>query len=294
MQQQKIISPDFLQKLELLQLIFKKRVRGSIKGERSSARRGRSVEFADYRNYVPGDEIRIIDWNIYGRLDKLFVKLFVEEEELTLYILLDHSLSMDFGTPSKLTLARQLAGALSYVAMSNFDRVSLSLVGEDLSRFRSPIRGKGQIFRVFQYLEEAVADGGTSLGASLGNFSSRKAKPGLVVIISDFLDPSDFFGAMKYLMFQKHQLFLIQVLDSLEINPDAGGDLRLIDVETGDAREVTVTDRLLDMYKKRLAAHMDGIRQFCRTTGAGYVLAPTWVPFEDLVMEYLRVGRLVR
>lgn len=290
----KMITPQFLQKLEMLQIAFKKMVRGSIKGERSSAKRGRSVEFADYRDYVPGDETRIIDWNVYGRLDRLFVKLFVEEEELTLYVLVDRSLSMEFGSPTKLELAKKIAAALSYVALSNFDRVSLGIIDSTLSHYQAPIRGKGQIFRVFDCLEEISAQGATSLSTAIRNFAARNLRPGLVLVISDFLDPSDFTEALKYLIFQKHDLFLLQTLDQSEVNPDLGGDLKLVDQETGQYKEVTVTDRLLEMYKNAMEAHCAGIRQFCRDRGAGYILAPNWVPFEDLIMEYFRVGRLLR
>lgn len=294
MQSENLINPQFLQKLQLLQIAFKKIVRGSMKGERSSARKGRSIEFADYRNYVFGDETRIIDWNVYGRLDKLFVKLFVEEEELTLYLIIDRSLSMDFGQPAKLLLAKKIAGALAFISLSNFDRVSISMADSELSGYQSPIRGKNQIFRIFEYLEKIEPRGATSLSSSLRDFAKRSKKPGLVVIISDFLDREDFFSALNYLFYQKNQVFLIQTLDGFEVNPDIGGDIKLVDSETGETKEVTVTDDLLKRYKDAIEGHCQSIRQYCRSRGAGYVMAPTWVPFEDLVMEYFRTGRLIQ
>lgn len=290
----RLVSAGFLQKLEKLQLMSKKIIKGSIKGERASAKRGRSVEFADYRDYAPGDEIRIIDWNIYGRLDKLFIKLFSEEEELILYILLDRSLSMDFGTPPKIHLARKIAAAVSYIALANFDRVAFGIMDEALVHYQPPVRGKSQIFRIFDLLESVTPGGGTSLAGAVLDFGSRRMRPGLTLVISDFLDEGDFFTPLKKLVFQKHDLFLIQILDNFEINPDFGGDLKLVDMETGEYKEVTVTDRLLDMYRTALEEHCAGVRNFARSIGAGYILAPTGVPFEDLVMEYLRKGQLLK
>lgn len=271
----------------------KKIIKGSIKGERSSAKRGRSVEFADYRNYVPGDEIRIIDWNIYGRLDKLFIKLFVEEEELVLYILIDNSLSMDFGNPKKIHVSRQIAAAISYIALSNFDRVAFGIIGKSLAHYQAPIRGKSQIFKIFDLLESIKTSGETSLGVAIREFASRKLRPGMVVIISDFLDERDFYQSIRYLAFQKHDIFLVQVLSAFELNPDIGGDLKLVDMETGDCKDVTVTDKLLDMYKDAVSDHCGNIKDFSHSIGARYILAPTSVPFEDLVMEYFRHGALL-
>lgn len=294
MKSYKLLTPQFLKKLETLQVLSKKIIRGTIKGERSSVKRGRSVEFSDYRDYVPGDEIRIIDWNIYGRLDKLFVKLFVEEEELILYLLVDRSVSMDFGTPSKLEIALKICAALSYVALANYDRVSLGLMDTEMSGFQPPIRGKKQVFRVFEFLENVKPGGKTSLKSALGQFASRKMRPGLVVILSDFLDAGDFLSSLEFLMFKKFEIFLLHILDPFELDPDIGGDVKLIDVETGDFKEVTVTDQLLDMYKSNLEQFCGQIRSFCRNTGAGYLLAPTSVPFEDLVLKYLRLENLLR
>jgi len=288
-----LISPAFLQKLETLQLMAKKIIKGSIKGERSSVKRGRSVEFADYRNYVPGDEIRIIDWNIYGRLDKLFIKLFIEEEEMVLYVLIDNSLSMDFGEPKKIHVSRQIAAAISYIALSNFDRVAFGIIGKSLAHYQAPIRGKQQIFRIFDLLKSIKPSGETSLDVAIREFASRKLRPGMVVIISDFLDESDFFQSIRYLAFQKHDIFLIQVMSAFELNPDLGGDLKLVDVETGDYKDVTVTDKLLDMYKDAVLNHCENIKDFSHSIGAGYILAPTSIPFEDLVMEYFRRGALL-
>jgi uncharacterized protein (DUF58 family) len=289
-----LVNPAFLKKLEMLRLLSRKIIKGSLKGERRSAKKGRSVEFADYRDYIFGDEIRTIDWNVYGRLDKLFVKLFVEEEELILYMVIDRSLSMGYGVPDKLEIAKKIAASLSYIALSDFDRVSFAIIDEDLACYNAPIRGKQQIFRIFDLLNSISPTGKTSLNNSVMSFISRKLKPGMVVIVSDFLDESDFFRALKFLALQKHDVFLIQVLDDFEINPNIGGDIKLVDVETGENKEVTVTDRLLEMYIEAIKKHCQKVQDFSHSIGAGYILAPTGIPFEDLVLEYLRKGALIK
>ena len=290
----KLISPLFLRKLEKLQLLSKKIIRGSIKGERASAKRGRSVEFADYREYVPGDELRIIDWNIYGRLDKLFIKLFVEEEELILYILIDRSLSMSFGTPQKIEYARQVAASIGYIALANFDRVAVGVMDEKLAHLQGPVRGKNQVFNLFKILEDIKPSGRTSLSQAVKQFTTRKLRPGLVIVLSDFFDKEDYFRQLKNIVYQKNELYLVQILDPFELNPDFGGDMKLEDMETGEFREVTVTDKLLDMYRETVKAYCGQIEDFARSLGAGYIPAPTSIPFEDLVMEYLRLGRLLK
>ncbi|MCE1246119.1 MAG: DUF58 domain-containing protein [Firmicutes bacterium] len=292
--QSNLVNSAFLKKLETLRLLSRKIIKGSIKGERRSMKKGRSVEFADYRDYVFGDEIRTIDWNVYGRLDRLFVKLFVEEEELILYLMIDKSLSMGFGNPEKLDIARKIAASLSYIALSDFDRVSFAIIDEALARYNAPIRGKQQIFRVFEILDGIKPSGKTSLNNSIMNFISRKVKPGMVVVISDFLDEEDFFRSLKFLTLQKHDVFLIQVLDDFELNPGIGGDVKLVDMETGESKDVTVTDRLLEMYLEAVNNHCKKIHDFSHSIGAGYILAPTGVPFEDLVLDYLRKGALIK
>ncbi|MFP4497461.1 MAG: DUF58 domain-containing protein [Vulcanimicrobiota bacterium] len=294
MSKENLITPKFLSKLETLQMLSRKILTGTMKGERKSSKRGKSVEFADHRNYVYGDEIKTIDWNIYGRLDKLFVKLFSEEEELTFYILVDRSLSMDFGNPSKMEVAGKIAAALSYIALYNYDRVSVGIFDSLLEGFQPPVRGKQQIFTIFDLLKKLEPRGQTSLSKAIHHFCSRKFRPGMVIIISDFLDYSDFSRALRMLSFNKNDLFLIQVLDGFELNPEIGGDIKFVDVESGEVKELTVTDQLLDLYKNTIDEYCSNLRSLANKMGAGYIMAPTTVPFEDLVLQYLRKGALIK
>jgi len=172
--------------------------------------------------------------------------------------------------------------------------VAFGIIDETLAHYQAPIRGKQQIFNVFDLLEKIKPAGKTYLDKALRQFSSRKLRPGLVLVISDFLDREDFFQSLKFQVFQKHQLFLIQVMDGFELNPDLGGDLKLVDMETGWFKEVTVTDKLLEMYKETVELYCEEIKDFARSISAGYILAPTSIPFEDLVMEYFRMGRLLK
>ncbi len=289
-----LLEPSFLNKLEKLHILSRKIKRGSIKGERMSPKKGKSVEFSDHREYTLGDELRTIDWNIYGRLNRLFVKLFREEEELILYLLIDSSNSMAFGNPPKLDFAKKIALSLSYIALSDYDRVSISIGGSGLLDYKYPLRGRKQIFKLIEYISQITPKGGTSISKFLYDFAVFQKRAGFVVVISDFLDPSDFFKEISRLIYQKNELFLIQVLDKEELNPSILGDVELIDVEGLWRKELSIDGKLLSNYKKRIASFCDNIKSFCYSQGASYILCPTYVPFEDIVLEFFLKGRLLR
>jgi uncharacterized protein (DUF58 family) len=290
---QELFTPQFLQKLKLLQILSKKVNWGTQKGEHTSSQRGRSLEFKDFRNYVSGDDIRYIDWNIFGRLDRLFMKLFVEELELTLNVLVDASLSMSLGEPQKLLYAKKIAACLSYIALSNFDRAGIAALDESVRFYKPPMRGTNLIFQCFDFLKTIAPRGRTHLGKALRDFGKRNKRPGLVVIISDFLQEQDFFEGLNLLHFQKNQLFLIQVLDRKEVEPDLRGDLKLVDVETGEFREISMSERLMEMYRRALVSHCTRISEHCSKRGIGYLQTTTDIPFEEIILKYLRMGRLL-
>lgn len=288
-----LLTPEFLQKLKLLQILSKKVTWGGGPGEHGSPQKGRSLEFADFRNYSLGDDIRYIDWNIYGRLEKLFLKIFVEDVELTVYLLVDASASMSLGIPEKLHYARQIAASIGYIALSNFDRVALASLDIAVRQYQPPLRGSSSVFHCFRFLEGMKASGVTNLGSALIDFGKRKARPGLVIVISDFLQEPDFFEGLSLLLFKKCSLFLIQVLDRAEKEPDLRGDLKLVDVETDEFREVSMSERLMEIYRRNFSEHCAKIESFCTRRGIGFIQTTTEIPFEDIILRYLRMGRLL-
>src|SRR5262249_19131283 len=234
-----LLDPEFLHKLEQLELVSWKIFVGRMKGERKSKRRGSSVEFADHRNYSVGDDLRHIDWNVYGRLDKLFLKLFLEEEDLHVYTLLDTSLSMDFGDPTKLQYGKQVAAALSFIGLVNHDRVVLDAFSTQLAGLPG-LRGRSQMYRVIQYLEQLQPSGAGNLTAAAKSFALKHSGKGVVVVISDFLDKHGYEDALRYLLARNLDIYVIQVLSREEVEPDLVGDLRLVDSEDEDVAEITI------------------------------------------------------
>ncbi|MCA9169174.1 MAG: DUF58 domain-containing protein [Planctomycetales bacterium] len=289
-----LLPPELLAQLERLELVSRKIFRGRLKGERRSKRKGQSVEFADFRNYVAGDDLRFIDWNMYARLDRLFLKMFLEEEDLHFFALLDTSTSMDFGDPTKLEYAKQLAAALGFIGLCRADRVKVDTLGQPL-RQRSPVlRGRQSLWRLTQQLQQIEPGENVSLDEGVRNFCLRNSGRGIVILISDLMDKAGYESALRYLMARDLDIYLIHVLSPAEVDPDLAGDLKLVDAEDADVAEVTVSRPLLDRYRRTLAAFIDGAREFCNRRGMTYILANTDVPVTTLVTQYLRRRGLVR
>jgi uncharacterized protein (DUF58 family) len=289
-----LLEPEFLNKLEQLELVSKKIFVGRMKGERKSKRRGSSVEFADHRQYSVGDDLRHIDWNVYGRLDRLFLKLFLEEEDLHFYTLLDTSLSMDFGEPTKLHYGKQVAAALAFIGLVNHDRVMLDTFSSNLDAGMSSIRGRSQMYRVVGYLDKLAANGASDLTASVKSFAIKHSGKGVVVIISDFLDKRGYEPALRYLLARNMDIYAIHVLSNEEVNPELVGDLRLVDAEDEDIAEITVSAPLLRRYKENLNAFVGGMKEWCTKRGITYIFTTNQNPFDKLILNYLRERGLVR
>lgn len=287
-----LLQPDFLRRLERLAVAARRVSGGPFPGEHASTRQGGSVEFADFRNYVPGDDFRHIDWNAYGRLDRLFLKLFREESELSVYVLLDRSASMGL-VPAKIHFARQVAAALAYVSLCNFDRVTLGAVDERLAARLGPVRGKAQATACFRFLEAQEAGGVSDLERALREFASSRPRRGICVVVSDFLQERDAFAGLRALRLERHEVYALQVLDPEELDPAMAGDLRLVDAETEAVREVTVTPAVLAAYRRVIQAYVRDLEERCRGYGIGYALAPTSARLEDLVFQTLRREGLV-
>jgi uncharacterized protein (DUF58 family) len=289
-----LLSPQLLAQLERLELVSRKIFRGRMKGERRSRRKGQSVEFADFRNYVPGDDLRFIDWNLYARLEKLFLKMFLEEEDLHFYALIDASTSMDFGEPTKLQYAKQLAASLGFIGLTRADRVKIETLGSTHRRPGPVLRGRSSLWRMIEYLDGIQPGENVPLAEGVKNFCLRNHGKGILVLISDLMDKAGYENAFRFLVAQEMDVYVIHTLCPEELNPEIKGDLKLVDAEDNDIAEVTVSRPLLDRYKRTLASFIDGAREFCTRRGMNYVMASTETPVDKLVASYLRRRGLVR
>ena len=289
-----LARPRFLHKLEQLELVSRKIFVGRMKGERKSKRRGSSVEFAEHRNYTVGDDLRHIDWNVYGRLDKLFLKLFLEEEDLHVYTLLDTSLSMDFGTPTKLHYGKQVAAALAFIGLVNHDRVILDTFATSSTR-ACPASAAGRRCGGSSSTSSSSRPSGASdLTAAAREFAIRHAGKGVVVVISDFLDKHGYEDALRYLLARNMDIYVIHVLSQEEVEPELVGDLRLVDAEDDDVAEITISAPLLKRYKDNLNAFVGGLKEWCTKRGITYIFTTNQYPFDKLILNYLRERGLVK
>jgi uncharacterized protein (DUF58 family) len=293
-QTQPLLSPEFLARLEQLELVSRKIFLGRLKGERRSKRKGQSVEFADYRNYVVGDDLRFLDWNLFARLDRLFIRLFMEEEDLHVYILIDNSLSMDFGTPSKLHVAKQVAAALGFIGLVNMDRVMVEAFNDRLTQGLPAVRGRRSLWRLMNFLQKIEPAGPSDLRRALRSFTIKSSGKGIVVLLSDLMDKGGYEDALRYLVARQLDIYVIQILSQEEIEPEIVGDLKLVDIEDDDVAEITVSGPLLKRYKQNLAAYRSALQQFCSRRGIAYLFTSNQVPFDRLVLSYLRQRGLVK
>jgi len=291
---QPLLDPEFMARLERLELVSRKIFLGRMKGERRSKRKGQSVEFADFRNYVVGDDLRHLDWNLYARLDRLFIRLFMEEEDLHVYLLIDNSLSMDFGTPTKLHYARQLAAALAFIGLAKMDRVAIEAFNDRITQSMPALRGRRSLGRALDFLQKLEPAGASDLRRALRSFSLKCTGKGIVIVLSDFMDKTGYEDALRYLLARQLDIYVVQVLSHEEIDPEIVGDLKLVDVEDADEAEVTVSAPLLKRYKQNLAAFRGGLRDFCTRRGIAYLFASNQVPFDQLVLSHLRQRGLLK
>jgi uncharacterized protein (DUF58 family) len=297
-----LLTPDLLRCLEQLQLLAARRSKSSARGERRSRARGQSVEFADHRSYVPGDDFRYLDWSLYGRLERLFLKLYEEERELPVRIFLDASESMNFGEPAKFDFARRVAAALGYIALCGFDRVSVVPFpnGESgdsssppvsrsaqVSALRS-VRGKKSASQLFQNLGALTAGGVASLNESLRRGAIESRQTGVAIVLSDLLDPEGYEAGLNTLAGRGFQVNVVHILSPEELAPTTFGDLRLVDAETGEDREVTFGKYRLKAYQQTVQNFCGRLREYCRKRGIHYFLARSDMELGDLILKQLR------
>lgn len=289
-----LLSADFMSRLDALEILSRKIFAGRMKGERRSKKKGESVEFADYRNYVVGDDLRFLDWNIYARLEKLLLKLFMEEEDLNVSILFDVSVSMDWGDPHKGLYVKRVAAALAYIGLVNYDRVSLYAYSSQLVQEMRGVRGRRLTSRVLDFLKRLELGGTSDLTAVARRFALRHTGKGVMIVLSDFLDKGGYEAGIRYLLSRDLDLYVIQVLSPDEIDPQLAGDLKLRDVEDNDTAEVTISKPLLDRYRANLQAYCTALKDHCTRRGITYLFTSTRVPFDTLVLAYLRQRGLIR
>jgi uncharacterized protein (DUF58 family) len=288
-----VFDEGFLRQLERLLLLMKSPVRGGLKGGRRSVKRGQSVEFADYRDYTLGDDLRQLDWNVYARLERLFVKLFVEEEDVTITFLIDASASMTAGRPAKLLFAKRAAAALGYIGLASEDRIVVSILAGRVARRHSSLRGSGRVFRLLSLLSGiAPSDGQTDLLAAARHAGAQLKGRGVVVLISDLLDPNAE-RVVRELAATGSELIVLHLLSPEELDPALEGDLRLVDSETGQGVDVTVDLARIDEYKARLAAWQESLGDVAARRRASYVPLSTALPLADLVFAELRRRRVL-
>jgi uncharacterized protein (DUF58 family) len=289
-----LFDPAFLRRLEELSIASRRISAGHVKGERRTARKGAGLEFTDYRPYALGDDLRYVDWNIYSRLDKLLLKLYVEEEDMCLHLLVDGSGSMAFGEPRKLEYAVRLGGALGFIALTNLERVAVGTFSGDLTRTLRPLRGRSQIMPILRFLEQVEAQGTTGLNTALATYAMRARMAGVAVVLTDLLDPGGYADGLKALLQRRFEVLLLHIVAEEELSPRLTGDLVLVDAEHGGSRQVSVDRAVLDGYRQRLEAHFAEAERFCLRHGIDYLRTSTAVPLEDLVLRHLRRGGFLR
>jgi uncharacterized protein (DUF58 family) len=289
-----LLEPEFIRKLQRLQILTKKTFTGRMKGERRSKKKGISTEFADFRRYVKGDDIRFVDWNIYSRLETLFLKLFMEEEDLYVNVLIDGSRSMNFGKPTKLLFAKRVAAAIGYIALSNLDKVAMGSFGSGLRDVLKPIRGKHNTMKMLDFLTDIEAAGETELKSSFRDFVLSQRTRGIAILVSDFMDPMGFEEPIKLFMQRKFEVYVIHVLSEEEISPQLVGHLELVDSEFDLKTFVSIDRRLMNKYKDNLTRFCNSIQQYCAKRGISYIRMQNTSSVEDLVLNYLKYRGLVR
>jgi uncharacterized protein (DUF58 family) len=289
-----LLDQSFLHKLEVLSLAMRRPVHGQLKGAHRSRSVGSGMVFTDFRPYSAGDDIRHIDWGIYLRMDRLILKLFEEEADLPVYLFIDASRSMDYGTPGKLDYARKLAAALCYVALLSHDRVNLVSFADGAVQALPARRGKGQAPQAFRFLESIQPGGQTGLHSALRRFFGSPRTRGLVVLISDFLDPDGIEPGFALLRRFRHEVAVIHVISPEEREPRLPEEVVLVDAEDGVASELDLTPSLLGAYREAFRRHEQDIEAYCRKYGWAYLQAPTEVPLEHLTLKLLRQQGLLR
>ncbi len=290
-----LFDSDFLKKLEYLSIVSRRVFRGSILAQRRTMQLGGGIEFADHREYTAGDDFRYLDWNVYARHNELLLKRFQEEEDLHVYFLVDCSASMAFGNPPKFDFARRVAAALAYIALADLDRIGVVGFADDIVDDFPLTRGKARILTLLRFFERLKAQGTvTDLARVVKGFVHRTQRRGLVVIVSDLYDPAGFQNGLDLLRHHRYEPHIVQIYDKAEADPKIKGDVELVDVESGLAQKVTITERNLRQYRQIFERFQESVQTYCRTYGLGCTRTSTEIPFDELILKMMRTAGAVR
>lgn len=290
-----LFPPDFLTRLEYLSIMSKRVFRGTLLAQRRTMQMGSGIEFSDHREYAFGDDLRYLDWNIYARHGDLLLKRFQEDQDLHVYLLLDCSRSMAFGTPAKFDLARHLVAALAYIALADLDRIAVVAYADGIIAEFPMTRGKARILPLMRFLEALPTAGeDTNLGRTVQGLLHRGSRGGLAVVISDLFDEHGFQSGLDQLRYRRFDAHVLQLHDPLEADPNLLGDVELEDIESASIRQVTVTEKNLRDYKQRFQQHQQAVRDYCTNYGLGCTQSPSVVRFDELVMSMMRLSAVGR
>lgn len=293
------MNPDDMIRMDRMSLAAKTRIRGTIQGKRQTRQLGSSLDFADYRLYAPGDDIRQLDWNAYGRTGKPFIKLFLDEQELQVNMFVDVSRSMDFGSENsavdtnKFLYARRLAASIGYIALSGYDRVGVHLFADHIHERLPMLRGKGSVHRLLHFLANAQPQMSGEIASAFMRPAVLPKQPGMSWVFSDFLYESGVEEALNALIAARQEVAVVQILSPEEVRPTLTGDLRLVDSELGGGKEVAISGKILKAYQSAVFQYTELLRKFCYERGITYMLAVTDVPFSDFVAKQLRQNGLL-
>ena len=289
-----LFDEAFLKKIEYLYVMSKKVFTGKLRAERKTRKVASGIEFADHRNYAPGDDFRALDWRVYGRTEKLLVRLFEEKEDLSIYFLIDCSGSMHFNDDAKLNYAKKMAAALGYIGLCNQDHVSYIAFNGKVTERLAPTSGRGQIFKIFQFLEKLKGEGQTSFEDSFKTFASENRRRGVAVVISDFYNPEGYEKALNFLHYQQFETYVVHIADESEFDPKVHGDVTLIDDETGERVDLTMTPRLVAKYQKAFETLCLKMEAYCVARHMLYFRTPVSTPFDEIVLKVFRAGGFLK
>ncbi len=289
-----LLDPALVRSLERLTISARRSLAGQGQGARQSRATGASIEFHDYRQYQPGDDLRYLDWHAYGRLDRLVLKVYLDEVDLLVQLVVDASASMTIGEPAKSVYALRIAAALGFVGLAGLERVAASYIAAGRTGTLRPLRGRGGFARLVRFLEGIEFRGATALNASLRSESRRLPRRSRLVLISDLLDRDGYQDGLIALQEAGHDVFVLHLLAPEELEPPEVGEVRLVDIETGGVEELTLSRERIGAYRERTARHFAEVEMFCFERGIGYTRLSTATPLEEAIFRHLTQGRLLR